>query len=161
MQISRKISGKYDLTANIYNARYRNVQFEKYRVSLAGLDLKGDILDLGAGTGLLSDFLGTDVTAVDVSERMLKEGSGKRVQADVQELPFKSNSFDWVLSFSVIMNAENPSNVLEEVRRVLKPGGFFVLTYLKKFDFSGELRSKFRLIEYKECGEDVCFVLRK
>lgn len=150
----------YDKTAKIYNPRYKTVQFEKYRMALSDQLLDGDILDLGSGTGLLSEFLGKKVHQVDVSKGMLLLSRGRRVQADIENLPFKSDRFDYVLSFSALMNAEHPEAVIKEVKRVLKPSGTFIVTYLKSFDFSEELRRYFKLADMRDCGEDVCFILK-
>jgi len=150
----------YDKTSKFYNPRYRKIQFEKYRTVLSDQLLDGDILDLGSGTGLLSEFLGKKVHQVDISKGMLLLGRGKRVQADIENLPFKTDRFDYVLSFSALMNAENPEGVIKEVKRVLKPGGIFIITYLKGFDFSEILKRYFKLEAMRDCGEDVSFILK-
>ena len=157
---ARKARELYDKTAKRYNLRYRRTQLEKYRTALSDQLLDGDILDLGSGTGLLSKFLGKKVHQVDVSKGMLLLSRGRRVQADIEKLPFRTNKFDYVLSFSALMNAENPEAVIKEVKRVLKPDGTFIVTYLKSFDFSEVLKRYFKLIDMRECGEDVCFILR-
>jgi ubiquinone/menaquinone biosynthesis C-methylase UbiE len=91
---------------------------------------------------------------------MLLFGKGRRVQADIENLPFKTDRFDYVLSFSALMNAENPEGAVKEVKRVLKPEGIFIVTYLKSFDFSDTLKRYFKLIDMRSCGEDVCFILK-
>jgi ubiquinone/menaquinone biosynthesis C-methylase UbiE len=58
------------------------------------------------------------------------------------------------------MNAENPEAAVKEVKRVLKPGGTFIVTYLKSFDFTDILKRHFKLIDSRDCGEDVCFILK-
>ena len=152
--------GLYDKTAKLYNLRYRRIQLEKYKIALHDQLLDGEILDLGSGTGLLSKFLGKKIYQVDVAKGMLLLSRGRRVQADIEKLPFRANKFDYVLSFSALMNAENPEAVIKEVKRVLKPKGIFIVTYLKSFDFSEPLRRHFKLINSRDCGEDVCFILK-
>ena len=150
----------YDKTAKLYNFRYRRTQFEKYKIALHDQLLDGEILDLGSGTGLLSKFLGKRIHQVDVSKGMLLLSRGRRVQADISKLPFRANKFDYVLSFSALMNAENPEGAIKEVKRVLKPEGIFIVTYLKSFDFTEMLKRHFKLIDSRDCGEDVCFILK-
>lgn len=150
----------YDKTSKFYNPRYRKIQFDKYNIALNDQILEGDILDLGSGTGLLSEFLGRRIHQVDISKGMLLFGKGRRVQADIENLPFKTDRFDYVLSFSALMNAENPEGAVKEVKRVLKPEGIFIVTYLKSFDFFDTLKRYFKLIDMRSCGEDVCFILK-
>jgi len=99
------IKNKYNLSADFYNTRYRNIQYEKYARMLNGMRLSGRILDLGSGTGLLSGFLDKEVIDVDFSINMLKKSKNKnRIFADAENLPFKNGMFDIVLSFTLIQN---------------------------------------------------------
>ena len=102
------IKNKYNLSADFYNSRYRNIQYEKYARMLNGMRLSGRILDLGSGTGLLSGFLDKEVIDVDFSINMLKKSKNKnRIFADAENLPFKNGMFDIVLSFTLIQNLPN------------------------------------------------------
>ena len=72
------------------------------------------------------------VTAADFSENMLQiarkraPGNIKFVQADALELPFEDASFDAVFISFGLRNLENLEQGIEEMRRVIKPGGFLV-----------------------------------
>lgn len=111
------------------------------------LDL-GDVLDVGSGDGAAASELAPycrSLTCVDVSERLV-EGARHRLAAhlnatarvaDVHELPFEDASFDSVLVFHTLTYAAQPSGVLAECARVLRPGGRLVLLCLdehKQFD---------------------------
>lgn len=96
------------------------------------------VLDLGCGTGaLLAAILGrwpeTDCTGLDLSEGMLGEarrklGSRARlVQGEAATLPFADGSFEVVVCTDSFHHYPQPERVLEEVRRVLRPGGVFLL----------------------------------
>ena len=161
MLFPRQAKDLYDKTANFYNRRYKSVQFEKYRRALTDIDLSGKVLDVGSGTGLLSEFLGKKVISCDISIKMLKQGKSKNVQADMAKLPFKSNSFDSVLSFSALMNSNNVKETIAEIYRVMKKEGIFIVSYLKKFNFSEPLENKFKLEKIIDYGEDICFILSK
>jgi ubiquinone/menaquinone biosynthesis C-methylase UbiE len=98
------------------------------------------ILDLGCGTGDLLQVLGTLLgdeaccVGVDLSLDMLAVAQEKIadcprtfvVQADVtQPLPFADETFDVIASLNLLQEVSAPLVVLEEVHRLLKPGGAF------------------------------------
>ncbi|MBC8489114.1 MAG: class I SAM-dependent methyltransferase [Bacteroidetes bacterium] len=97
------------------------------------------VLEIGSGTGLHTYSLiktGAIVTATDISSNSLKvleknlskvEGGGrlKTMVADMEKLPFKNESFDMVTSAGSLSYGE-AKKVDSEIRRVIKPGGFFI-----------------------------------
>jgi SAM-dependent methyltransferase len=93
------------------------------------------LLEAGAGTGQDSRFFqdeGLEVTAVDLSpamiERIRQKGIPGRV-ADVTSLAFAEGEFDAVYTFNSLLHVPNASlaAALENIRRVLSPGGLFYL----------------------------------
>lgn len=98
------------------------------------------ILDLGCGTGDLLRTLGTLLgeeaccVGIDLSREMLAVAQAKiadcphtyAIQTDVtQPLPFADETFDLVASLNLLQEVSAPTLVLEEVYRILKPGGSF------------------------------------
>lgn len=94
------------------------------------------VLDLGAGTGRMSRSFITSAdfyAGVDSSLAMLHEFSDRPeliaarsyllAQADGRCLPFANAAFDLVLLMQVLSGAGNWREILEESRRVLRPGG--------------------------------------
>ncbi len=159
----KNVVKKYDRTASFYNQRYREIQENKYK-KMINFPLKGKILDIGCGTGLLYDFLEYDnYIGADLSLEMLKKGSfANKILADCEFLPFKDCVFDFVFSFTVLQNLLS-YRMISEAYRVLKREGIFVLTTLKKTykeDVISALKI-FELIDRRECDEDVGFVLKK
>jgi ubiquinone/menaquinone biosynthesis C-methylase UbiE len=98
------------------------------------------VLDLGCGTGDLLRTLGTLLgeeaccVGIDLSWEMLAVAQAKiadcphtyGIQTDVtQPLPFADETFDLVASLNLLQEVSAPTLVLEEVYRILKPGGSF------------------------------------
>jgi ubiquinone/menaquinone biosynthesis C-methylase UbiE len=112
------------------------------------LTQQGHAVDLGCGPGHLAVELAQGapdlhVTGVDVSEEMLAQadalaehsGVGDRVSfkyGDAQEIPFPNDSLDLVLSTLSLHHWSDPGAVLDEIARVLRPGGSFVVFDLRR-----------------------------
>jgi SAM-dependent methyltransferase len=94
-------------------------------------------LDLGSGVGWAAAFAadkgaGDPVVGVDFAIKALRLGAlvapgSDRVQADGQNLPFASGSFDRILSMGSLEHFPDVSAALKEVSRVLTPDGRVVL----------------------------------
>jgi demethylmenaquinone methyltransferase/2-methoxy-6-polyprenyl-1,4-benzoquinol methylase len=90
----------------------------------------GIILDLGCGTGE-TDFGSREVVGIDPVTEMLSLSSVKYRVAGVGEaLPFRDAVFDGVFSGFVMRNLTSVGDALDEVDRVLRPGGVFVIVDL-------------------------------
>ncbi len=111
------------------------------------------LLDLGAGTGRVSAQLRrryrrSRVIALDLSAGMLREARRhqhlfrrfERVCAEAARLPLRSSSIDLIYSNLMLQWCEPVDEVLAEVRRVLKPEGFFAFSTFGP-DTLKELRS--------------------
>ena len=96
-------------------------------------------LDAGCGTGFLSFELaarGHRVTGVDFAPAMLAEARRKAAEhdapvrfeeADAEQLPFPSGSFDFAISRHVLWTLPHPEAAIDEWVRVLRPGGRLVV----------------------------------
>jgi 2-polyprenyl-6-hydroxyphenyl methylase/3-demethylubiquinone-9 3-methyltransferase len=91
------------------------------------------VLDLGCGKGRFGRALaegGAEVIGLDISAGMLAAARGMdRVQASVRRLPFAGSTFDAALAVEVLEHVETRllDGVLAEARRVLRPGGKFLI----------------------------------
>jgi ubiquinone/menaquinone biosynthesis C-methylase UbiE len=95
------------------------------REMMEGID--GKILDVGCGVGIISDlYPERDITGIDVSSGMLRHHKGKHRLASATDIPFRDNSFDSVVCRSVLHHIPETNQALNEIQRVLKPGGRFV-----------------------------------
>lgn len=94
-----------------------------------------DILDLGCGDGRSADLFrrllpSCHWTGVDIEDSPEVNSRARNdvtfVSYDGQNLPFETNSFDLVYSYQVMEHVRHPEDVLREVKRVLRPGGWFI-----------------------------------
>ncbi len=119
-----------------------------FTLSAMQIEENDTILEIGFGNGkffnkLFSEAGNLKIAGIDYSETMLKEAceknqasivSGKLTlqQGNSDHLPFEDNSFDKVFCINVIYFWDNPQQHLEEINRVLKPGGKFYATIRSK-----------------------------
>lgn len=94
----------------------------------------GLVLDLGSGTGAAAGALGErSVIALDPVVEMLALSSiEQRVAAVGESLPFADQTFDGVFSAFVFRNLTSVPAALDEIRRVLVPGGKAVIVDLTR-----------------------------
>ncbi len=96
------------------------------------------LLEIGVGGGV--DHLqwaraGAECYGVDLTQNAI-EITGSRLRAyslhsnlrrvDAEELPFDENTFDIVYSWGVIHHSSDPTRLIAEIHRVLRPGGTFI-----------------------------------
>ena len=132
--------------AHMYRRRSRwdwaeEFQEERNDVLLSMLPERpqGRALDLGCGTGVMLDRLGTRyprVVGLDLSQEMLEGYDLSRLRpgltvellrGDMAALPLRSGSFDAVVCRSALHHMDDEAGVLAEIARILKPDGRLVL----------------------------------
>lgn len=105
------------------------------------------VLDLGCRTGALTQHYakGNEVVGVDVDRGALEQAAKRlgieTVWADVEEgLPFDDASFDVAVAGELLEHLADPVAAVENVMRVLKPGGRFVGSVPNAFRLKSRLR---------------------
>jgi SAM-dependent methyltransferase len=132
------------------------------RIGGAIADLAGQgasVLELGVGTGriaLPTAAAGCRMTGIDCSSQMLSqlldrfepEGSAvlQLVRGDISALPFRPAAFDAVLAVHVLHLVADWEAVLEQVARLIRPGGRLLLgrDWIDPQSFCGMIRNEFR-----------------
>lgn len=128
------IAEEFDELMNHYDLERRlEVMFDQL---LGGADLSGALtLDAGCGTGEFSAAArarGATVVSVDIGPRLLQRTRSKGIEqvtaADVAALPFRTGTFDIVLSSECIEHTPSPRASVAELARVLRPEGRLAIT---------------------------------
>ncbi len=133
------VATKYDLMNDLMSLGIHRL-WKRYAVELAGLRPGHKVLDLASGTGDLaarySGIVGPDglVTMTDINAAMLDQGRARMadrglignveyVQVNAEAIPFEDGTYDCVTIGFGLRNVTNKQKALDEMFRVLKPGG--------------------------------------
>lgn len=123
-----------EVRSHSFDAERARTYFHRYVEFVSDIAPKdGKILDVGCGSGWSSSLLaekGFFVSGVDLDANAFEpvETENCRFHAgSVMELPFPDNSFDIVTSYQMLEHVPDPELGLQEMLRVLKPGGKFCL----------------------------------
>jgi len=93
-----------------------------------GCGLGTDLIQFARGGALVTGVDLTPASAELVKRRLALYGlPGDAQVADAERLPFPDNSFDVVYSFGVLHHTPNTPRAVDEVYRVLKPGGRIII----------------------------------
>jgi ubiquinone/menaquinone biosynthesis C-methylase UbiE len=130
---ARVIAALYD---RMGAAAEREGLAERRRELLAGA--RGRLLEVGAGTGLNLDHYPDGIEELvlvepegamvrKLEQRLAEVGRDAGIlEADAEGLPFPDEHFDTVVCTLVLCSVGDPGRSLEELRRVLRPGGSFL-----------------------------------
>jgi len=129
--------------------------------------MQGKILFLALGTGLDIQFFppGQDITAIDISPKMLEVAAARvatypgnltALEMDIHDLDFADESFDQIYTSCTFCSVPDPIGGLKSLWRVLKPGG-----ELRMFEHTGSayfpFKQMFNLMNpfSSRCGPEV------
>lgn len=107
-----------------------------------------NVLDIASGEGYGSALLATvagNVTGVDISAEVVKEANQKYaakfsnlqyLEGSTDKIPADDRSFDVVVSFETIEHHDQHITMMQEIKRVLKPGGLLIISSPDKLYYS-------------------------
>ncbi|NMC59061.1 MAG: class I SAM-dependent methyltransferase [Candidatus Methanofastidiosa archaeon] len=140
-----------EFTVEVYDRMLRGLRdkgwMETNQIIKSGIN-NGLALEVGPGPGYLGlEWLkNTDKTklmGIEISPAMIKmatknskeygfEKRVKYVKGDAQKMPFENNYFDGVFSNGSLHEWSQPKKIFNEIYRVLKPGGMYFISELKR-----------------------------
>ncbi len=138
-QVFDSVATRYDLMNDLMSLGIHRL-WKRFAVELAGIRRGQHVLDLASGTGDLAarfaGLVGPDglVIMTDINSAMLEQGRNlmldrgivgnvKYTQVNAEAIPFPDNSFDCVTIGFGLRNVTDKQRAIEEMFRVLKPGG--------------------------------------
>ena len=123
----------FGILAPLYDRVFKQVDVEMWK-NLLNLSGKGLLLDIGGGTGRVSSGLSQYVRKIivlDESIEMLAEAVKKPglsgLMARAEKLPIEGNTVNFIIMIDAFHHLRDQLTTLEEVVRVLKPGGKIII----------------------------------
>ena len=154
----------YDSIAGGYNELHGEEQLNKLSIIKKSIKIskKMKILDVGCGTGISSDF-GCFAVGVDPSLGLLNHNSHLKILGAAEALPFKSDSFDYVIAVTSIHNFNDMLQSISEMYRVGKKN--FVFSVLKKsrkfYVIKSAIKNNFKIKKEIEEEKDMIYLCYK
>ena len=118
-----------------------------------------NILDIGCGTGYLSNLISqylpnSNIVCMDFSYEMVSQCKNKNIKleplvADAEYMPFKTSTFDLVISSFTLHWCQQIDKIFSDIFRILKNDGNFMFTTVGP-DTLKELRDAYKLIDNYE-----------
>lgn len=117
----------------LFEEHFRKYRFYDEMKGILNIGLSTKVLDVGCGISTVLHFVvgeryGIDPLAAEYKKIYEYPDGIKLIQALSEAIPFEDDYFDVVFCTNVLDHVEDPGKTVSEVLRVLKPGGFFVLT---------------------------------
>ena len=151
----------YNQISKGYDRLHKEEQLKKLSIIKKNIKInKQDLLiDVGCGTGISSQF-DCKVIGIDPSTGLLKLNKNKnKILGIAGNLPFKDNTFDFVISVTSVHNFKDIEKGLKEIKRVGKND--FVFSILKKYSklnkIKKEIKNNFKIKKIIEEEKDIIF----
>lgn len=156
----------FDLEAATYDNFYNTSpgrEIDTLEKSLVQQFLKyfqrDEILEIGCGTGHWSAFFsekGFRIHGLDISKKMLEKARNKKIPdarftlGKAEDLPLIDQSYANVVCITSLEFVDNREKAIDEIDRVLKPGGILMIGALNENSFLGKNKDNFAV--YRNAG---------
>ena len=142
-KIATHVAGSAEFFRETEHYRFEKLHYLNDHVPIEGSDT-GTVLEVGCGLGNdLSRFAkhGSTVTGIDLTNRSVelcrenfaqRKLAGTFVEMNGEDLQFDNDSFDYVYCHTVLQFTPDPQKMVDEIQRVLKPGGTALIMALNK-----------------------------
>ncbi len=164
MSYNSKLSGR-KYFSEIVNKRYAMQPWIHKLIGSVQLKDGSKLLEVGCGQGVdLLEFVkrGFSTTGADLSSESislareyfkLSKRKGSFLVSDAENLGFDDNSFDVVYSYGVLHHTTDTQKAIDEVHRVLKPGGAAIVMLYSKYSLLRFLHPDIRSYEGRKKTE--------
>lgn len=125
-----------------YHAMIDQLQTDLIKTHCVGKE----VLEIGCGTGMILKEIhpiAQTAKGIDISPGMLEQAQQRGldvIEGSATELPFDDATFDVVYSFKVLAHIEDIQKAMNEVSRVLKPGGVAALEFYNPRSIRGLIK---------------------
>jgi ubiquinone/menaquinone biosynthesis C-methylase UbiE len=141
--MAKQLSKPHGILASLTGRKMNESNHALYRLTFDSMNFEDEdkILEIGFGNGMFFQELNSkaknlQITGIDLSHEMVTQavknnaalfdsGNMKVKVGNSDKLPFENDSFDKIFCINVIYFWEIPEVHLQEINRVLKPGGIF------------------------------------
>lgn len=111
---------------NIFDHDFLMMHELQKMITAALGEVHGIVLDVGCGHQPYRRWIKSDVTYVGID--IDSTDSTPTIVSNSMRLPFQANTFDSAICFEVLEHVSNPFVVVNEIARVLQPGGILLLS---------------------------------
>ncbi len=163
-QVFDSVADNYDIMNDVMSFGVHRL-WKRFFITVSGIRMGHKVLDLAGGTGDLSRLIAKRVGVIgqvvlaDINSPMLKNGRTRMLdlgilkplsytQVNAESLAFEDNCFDYVTIGFGLRNVTQKTRALEEMLRVLKPGGRLLILEFSKVTVS-PLRKLYDVYSHK------------
>jgi len=143
-----------------YQQRRRLEVVREFAREAGGLGSSPQILDVGCGDGYGSTmvldgfpyttFVGLDLSAAKLCVARANLRNSRVVLGDAERLPLSDKCFDMAFSLETLEHLLDPSKALQEISRVLRPGGVFFLSVPVSSSFNAAMGRFWKTWRHRE-----------